>query len=212
MNYVKDESPRDKILCKGASALSDVELLRSIIGGGTKGCDVRQIAKNLNSVIRKVGLEELTADDLKSVKGIGDARAALVFAVLEFGKRQFTKQVAPLIDSPEKAAEQLQFICEKKQEYFAMLTLNGARRLISKHTITVGTLSSSLVHPREIFALAIEERAASIIIGHNHPSGMLDISEQDRNVSQRIKLAGEIIGINLDDHIIVVRDGFVSAM
>lgn len=92
-----------------------------------------------------------------------------------------------------------------------MLTLNGARRLINCHTVTIGTLMSSLVHPREVFALAIEDRAASIIIAHNHPSGMLDISEQDRGVTRRIREAGELIGIMLDDHIIVAGDSFVSA-
>jgi DNA repair protein RadC len=92
-----------------------------------------------------------------------------------------------------------------------MLTLDGARRLIKSRTITVGTLMSSLVHPREVFAPAIEDRAASIIIGHNHPSGRLDISEQDREVTKRIKMAGELLGITLDDHIIVTSDSYVSA-
>ena len=92
-----------------------------------------------------------------------------------------------------------------------MLTLDGARRLINCRTITIGTLMSSLVHPREVFAPAIEDRAASIIIGHNHPSGMLDISEQDREVTRRIKLAGDLLGINLDDHLIVAESSYVSA-
>ena len=92
-----------------------------------------------------------------------------------------------------------------------MLTLDGARRLIDKRTITVGTLMSSLVHPREVFAPAIEDRAASIIIGHNHPSGMLDVSEQDREVTRRIREAGNILGIRLDDHIIVAGGEFTSA-
>jgi len=92
-----------------------------------------------------------------------------------------------------------------------MLTLDGARRLIDRRTVSVGTLTASLVHPREVFASAIEDRAAYIIIGHNHPSGSLDISEQDREVTKRIKKAGELIGIKLDDHIIVAGNEFVSA-
>ena len=164
-----------------------------------------------HAVIAKVGAENLTVDDVKTVKGVGEAKAALIFAALEFFRRKFTKQTAPLIDTPEKAAEQFSYIREKRQEYFSKLTLDGARRLIDRSTITVGTLMSSLVHPREVFAPAIEDRAASIIIGHNHPSGMLDVSDQDREVTKRIKLAGELLGITLDDHIIVAGDSFVSA-
>ena len=117
------------------------------------------------------------------------------------------------IDSPEKAAAQFDNIRDKKQEHFAMITLDGARNVIKKHTVTIGTLMSSLVHPREVFSRAIKDNAASIIIAHNHPSGNLNISECDREVTRRIKQAGEIMGIHLDDHIIVNKAGaFVSAM
>ena len=201
---------RNKLFSRGAASLSDLELLQVMIGSGGKDNDFKQIAKNLNAVIQKTGISNLTIDDIRTIKGIGDAKAAMIFAMLEFSRRKYTKQTAPLIDSPEKAAEQFSYIREKRQEYFSMLTLDGARRLIDKRTITVGTLMSSLVHPREVFAPAIEDRAASIIIGHNHPSGMLDISEQDREVTKRIRLAGELLGIKLDDHIIVAGDAFVS--
>lgn len=209
---INKELPREKLNKKGASALSDTELLQAVIGSGGKDNDFKQIAKNLNNTIHKIGIENLTIDDVKAIKGIGEAKATVVFATFEFWRRRFTKQTAPLIDSAERAAEQLSFISEKKQEYFVMLTLDGARRLINTRTITVGTLMSSLVHPREVFAPAIEDRAASIICGHNHPSGMLDISEQDREVTKRIRQAGELLGIRLDDHIIVAGDNFVSAL
>jgi len=191
-------------------SLSDIELLEAIIGSGGKDNDSTQIAKSLDKVIKKVGIENMTIEDVMSIKGIGDAKASVVFASLEFFRRKFTKQTAPLIDSPERAEEQLEFIRNKKQEHFVMLTLDGARRLINCRTITIGTLMASLVHPREVFAPAIEDRAASIIIGHNHPSGMLDISENDREVTTRIKLAGELLGIKLDDHLIVAENGCVS--
>jgi len=205
------ELPREKLNRKGAAALSDVELLQAVIGSGGKGNDFKQIAKNLNAAIQKIGAENLTINDVKEIKGIGEAKATIVFAALEFWRRKFTKQTAPLIDSPERAAEQLDYIRGKKQEYFVLLTLDGARRLINNRVVTIGTLMSSIVHPREVFSLAIEDRAASIIIAHNHPSGMLDISEQDREVTRRIKQAGDILGIRLDDHIVVSGDGFVSA-
>jgi len=209
---IKQDLPREKLNKRGAASLSDIELLQAVIGSGGKDNDFRQIAKNLNAAIQKIGPENLTIDDVKAIKGIGEAKATVVFAALEFWRRKYTKQTAPLIDSPERAAEQLSSIRNKKQEYFVMLTLDGARRLINNRTITIGTLMSSLVHPREVFSPAIEDRAASIIIAHNHPSGMLDVSEQDREVTKRIKQAGELLGIRLDDHIIVAGEDFVSAM
>ena len=207
----KSEMPREKLCKKGAAALSDIELLQAVICSGGKGNNVKQIAKNLNSAIEKHGADGLTLEDVKSIKGIGVAKATVVFAAFEFWRRKFTKQSAPLIDAPERAVELLEHIKNKKQEHFVLLTLDGARRLINNRVVTIGTLMSSLVHPREIFAFAIEDRAASIIIAHNQPSGMLDISEQDREVTRRIRQAGDIIGIRLDDHIIVAGDDFVSA-
>jgi len=206
-----NDLPREKLSKKGASALSDVELLQAVIGSGGKGNNFKQIAKNLNDAIQEKGPDNLTIDDVKSIKGIGDAKATIVFAALEFWRRRYIKQTAPLIDSPESAAGQLDNIRNKRQEYFVLLTLDGARRLINKRVITIGTLMSSLVHPREVFSPAIQDRAASIIIAHNHPSGMLDISEQDKEVTMRIREAGELLGIRLDDHIIVAGDDFVSA-
>jgi DNA repair protein RadC len=208
----KQDMPREKLKRKGAEALTDIELLQAVIGSGGRGNDFKQIAKNLSSSIDKAGIENLTIDDVKAIKGIGDAKATIVFAALEYWKRKFAKKPRPLIDSAEKAAEQLDFIRRKKQEYVVMLTLDGARRLIKTHTISVGTLTASLVHPREVFAPAMEDRAASIIIAHNHPSGSLDVSDKDRDVTRRIKDAGELLGIKLDDHIVIAGDGFVSAM
>ena len=205
------ELPREKMIRRGATSMTDIELLQAVIGSGGKDNDFKSIAKNLNSMIKKQGADNLEFDDIKSIKGIGDAKAAIVFAALEFWRRSLTKHNAPLIDSPEKAAEQLGSIKNKKQEHFALLTLDGARRLINNRIVTIGTLTCSLVHPREIFSLAIEDRAASIIIAHNHPSGMLDVSTQDREVTKRIRKAGELLGIRLDDHLIVTGDNFVSA-
>jgi len=208
----KYDFPREKLRRKGAAALTDTELLQAIIGSGGKGNDFKQIAENLNETIQKVGADKLNIDDIKSIKGIGDAKATIVFAALEFWRRKFTKPAAPLINTPESAVAQLYNIRCKKQEHFVLLTLDGARRLIRNRVISIGTLTASLVHPREVFCPAIEDRAASIIIAHNHPSGMLEISEQDRNVSKIIKEAGELLSIRLDDHIVVTSDDYASAL
>ena len=209
---LKQDLPREKLRKKGAGALSDLELLQAVIGSGGKNNDFKQIARNLNATIQKIGPNDLNIDDVLAIKGIGAAKATIVFAALEFWRRKLIKQTAPLIDNSKKAAEQLDCLRNKKQEYLVVLTLDGARRLINNRTVSIGTLTSSPVHPREVFSAAVEDRAASIIIAHNHPSGSLDISEQDREVTKRIQLAGEILGIRLDDHIIIAGDGFVSAM
>ena len=207
-NKIIAEMPREKLYRRGASVLTDEELLMVIIGSGGKENDFRKIAKNLNDTIKKAGASNISLDDIKGIKGIGDAKGALIFAALEYWRRQFSKSTSPIIDSPERAAEQLGNIKNKKQEHFVLLTLDGARRLINNRIVTIGTLTSSLVHPREVFALAIEDRAASIIIAHNHPSGSLLISDQDRMVSRVIRQAGEIIGIPLDDHLVVSGEEF----
>jgi DNA repair protein RadC len=206
-----DLMPRDKLIKRGSSSLGDIELLQVFIGSGIQGRDYKFIAKELMATINRVGFDNLTIDDLKRIKGIGDSKATSLFAVLEFARRRYEDSPKPVVDSPEKAADQFSYISEKKQEYFSALTLDGARRLINRHTVSIGTLMSSLVHPRELFALAIEDRAASIIIGHNHPSGLLEVSAQDRDVTRRIRQAGDIIGIRLDDHIIVSKHDFISA-
>lgn len=208
------ETPRIKMNRSGAESLSEIELLQVMVGCGTQSEDYKQIAKSLYVITQKVGIDRLTTSDVKKAKGIGEAKAATFIAAIEYFRRAFTKQDTPLVDSPEKAAEQFEFIKSKKQEYFVLLTLDGARHLIKRRIITIGTLMTSLVHPREVFAPAIEDRAASIIIGHNHPSGRLDISEEDREVTRRIKSAGEVLGIKLDDHLVVAESysgyGYVS--
>ena len=212
MQPTKNDGPREKLNKKGPEALTDAELLQAVIGSGGKGNDFRQIARNLLEAINKTEIENLTIDDVRAIKGIGDAKATVIFAAFEFWRRKFTKQTRPTIDTAELAAAQFDFIRDKRQECLAMITLDGARRLIKKHTVTVGLLTSSPVHPREVFALAVEDRAASIIIAHNHPSGSLEISREDREVTKRIKEAGELMGIGLDDHIVVAGGGFVSAL
>ena len=202
---------REKLEKRGVASLKDIELLQVIIGSGVKDSDYKEIARNVNATINKIGVENITIDDLTAIKGVGNAKASVIFAALEFWRRKFTAQVQPIIDSPDEAAKQFDDLKNKRQEHVALITMDGARRLINKHLVSVGTLTSSLVNPREVFSLAIEDRAASVIIAHNHPSGMLTVSEQDRAVTQRIKDAGELLGIPLDDHLIITTNGYVSA-
>ena len=205
----KDLRPREKLAARGAASLSDYELLMAIIGSGNKQADVTKIARDLQKLLQDKG-RELTFDDLLSIGSLGPAKSTQIMAGFELWRRRFESSEQPVIDSPDKAADQLSDIRDKKQEYFVCLTLDGANRLISKRIITIGTLTSSLVHPREVFAEAISDRAASIIVAHNHPSGNLQSSDADRQVTERLKEAGVLLGINLVDHIIVTSKSFVS--
>jgi DNA repair protein RadC len=205
----KTDRPREKLQSKGASSLSDYELLMAIIGSGNAQADVTKIARDVRKVISEKG-SELTYEDLLTVKSLGPAKAANIMAGYELWRRQFEVSERPIIDSPEKAVAQLADIRDKKQEYFICLTLDGANRLIAKRIITIGTLTSSLVHPREVFADAITDRAASIIVAHNHPSGSLEPSQSDNDVTNRLNDASIMLSIKLNDHLIVTKASYTS--
>lgn len=207
----KDLRPREKLQTRGPEALSDYELLMAIIGSGTQYADVTKLAREVQKLLKEKG-SELAYEDLLSVKSLGPAKATNIMAGFELWRRQFEVSERPIIDSPEKAVEQLSDIRDKKQEYFVCLTLDGANRLIAKRIITIGTLTASLVHPREVFAEAISDRAASIIVAHNHPSGTLTASSADSEVTQRLEEAGVLLGIKLADHLIVSSSGHLSIL
>jgi len=205
----KSDRPREKLQAKGVSALSDFELLQALIGSGNKQADVSKIARDTLKLIKQHGAD-IRYEQLESVTGMGSAKITEILAALELSKRYLLKSDQPIIDSPEKAVEQLADIRDKKQEYFVCLTLDGANRLIAKRIITIGTLTSSLVHPREVFAEAITDRAASIIVAHNHPSGTLAPSQADIDVTHRLKATGELIDIKLIDHVLVTKVAYQS--
>ncbi len=210
LNQIPNQDrPREKLQAKGPAALSDFELLQALIGSGNKQADVGKIAGNTLKLLREFGAN-ITYQQLQQVTGMGPARITEILAALELSKRYLIDSDQPIIDSPEKAVEQLSDIRDKKQEYFVVLTLDGANRLIAKRIITIGTLTSSLVHPREVFADAITDRAASIIVAHNHPSGSLEASQADIDVTDRLSKAGKLLGVKLVDHIVITKNNYVS--
>jgi DNA repair protein RadC len=200
----KDDRPREKLKLKGASALSDFELLQAIIGSGNKQTDVSQIARSILKLFKSSG-HDITYQQLELVKGLGNAKIAELLAALELSKRYLTEPDQPKIQNADDIASLLSDIRNKKQEHFIAITLDGANRVIAKRTITIGTLNSSLVHPREVFADAITDRAAAVIVAHNHPSGNLEPSEADIEVTERLKQSGKLLGIKLLDHVIVTQ-------
>ena len=205
----KDLRPREKLQARGAEALSDYELLMAIIGSGTQYADVTKLAREVQKLLKEKG-SELAYEDLLSVKSLGPAKATNIMAGFELWRRQFEVSERPIIDSPEKAVEQLSDIRDKKQEYFVCLTLDGANRLIAKRIITIGTLTSSLVHPREVFAEAITDRAASIVVAHNHPSGKLVSSHEDHKMLKLIKDIFKDSDINVERGIIINIRSFLG--
>lgn len=206
----KDLRPREKLQARGAESLSDYELLMAIIGSGNAQADVTKIARNLLKILQQD--HTLSLEKVRAVTGVGEAKATELVASFELAKRYVTESEQPIIDLPEKAVEQLADIRNKKQEYFVCLTLDGANRLIAKRIITIGTLTASLVHPREVFADAITDRAASIIVAHNHPSGNLQPSDADYDITDRLVDDAELLGITLKDHLVITRDGHASIL
>lgn len=202
-----DERPREKLAKYGPGKLSDYELLMAIIGSGDGHAGVDKIARDVHKLIAAKG-SDLTLEDLMTVRGMGLAKSVKFIAAFELWRRQFEVTERPIIDSPEAAVAQLSDIRTKQQEYFVCLTLDGANRLIAKRTITIGTLTASLVHPREVFADAITDRAASIIVAHNHPSGDKLPSAHDIDLTNRLAEAGSLIGVYLRHHIIVTKLGY----
>lgn len=201
--------PREKLKRFGAERLSDVELLRIIIGSGNQQASAEQISRRLLKLLKKQG-DRISYQEISSVSGMGPAKSCEIVALFELGRRYLIPAERPTINDSKTAFEQLESLGSRKQECFAMLTLDGANRLIDSSIVFVGTLNQSLVHPREIFAKAIEDRAASIILAHNHPSGSLEPSPEDMNVTEKLKRAGELLGIAVLDHLIITKHGYCS--
>lgn len=204
------DRPREKIASKGVTALSDTELIEAIIGRGTKNKDVRTLAKEICGLIQK-HRQRIRYEDLQEIGGIGPVKASQITACFELSRRYFpTGGTDTHVTKPEDILPYITYLKGKRQEHFVCITLNGAGEVLGNRTITLGLLNHSLVHPREVFADAITDRAASIICVHNHPSGSLEPSSQDIAITNQLKEAGSIIGIQLIDHIIVSKNGHTS--
>ena len=214
MKKMKDlpriDRPRERIAQKGVEALSDQELIEAIIGRGTRNKDVRALAREIASLVAEKP-QHIRYNDLLEIEGIGPTKAAQIMACFELGRRCFRQPYA--IRTIQKPEDVMQFVVglrDRRQEHFVTITLNGTGEVIATRTVTIGILNHSLVHPREVFADAITDRAASIICVHNHPSGSLDPSPQDIAITRQLQEAGTVVGIQLIDHIIVTKTGFCS--
>lgn len=202
------DKPREKLRKKGASSLKNYELLAVLLGTGIQGKDVIKLSKEILKLF-ETDFESLDLNKLLAVHGLGLGKASQILSSIELSKRFLIKQNKQIISANDVYLEVKEFQ-NKKQEYFIALYLDGANHLIKTQVITIGTLTQSLVHPREVFAPAIELRSAHIIIAHNHPSGILEASYDDIVVTDRLKNSGDLLGISLLDHVIFSINGYMS--
>ena len=205
--------PRERLLAAGPAALSDGELLGLLFGIGNREKTAVELA---GEVIAQAGglhgLYDVSVHELTRVNGIGEAKACIILAAVELGRRigQVRNPGRPVISSPADVDRLLRGrIANLDRENFVAVLLNTKNEVIEAPLISVGTLSSALVHPREVFKPAIRASAASVILAHNHPSGKTEASREDREVTKRLVGAAEILGIEVIDHVIV-GDGFFS--
>lgn len=209
------ERPREKILTRGVQSLSNAELIAVLIGSGTRDLSAMAVADRLLSMDSSgiLYLGECCPEELCSVEGIGTAKAAKLIAAAEFGRRLMTTPREKRLDvsSPDRAAaiymEQMRYL---HQEHFRVLLLNVKNEIIASEEVSVGSLSSSEAHPREVFASPIRRGAANVILIHNHPSGNPEPSRADILLTERLVEAGKLLGIGVLDHIIIGDGIYVS--
>jgi len=204
----KLDRPREKLQQKGAEGLSDLELMAILLGKGIKGHDVLTVAdrilKALDGNKGQVNLEEL-----QKIEGVGLAKATLIAAALEFARRRIRPEGLK-ISFPADVLPLIQHYADRKQEHFICISINGANEVIASRVVSVGLVNRTQVHPREVFADPITDRASAIIVAHNHPVGTLTPSNEDSEITKQLKSAGETLGIRLLDHIIFNHKGHYS--
>jgi DNA repair protein RadC len=202
------DRPREKLLRKGAAALSDQELLAVLLGKGTRDMDVMKLAGKLAKVIDEKGLA-VRAEDLREFDGVGDAKATLLLAALEFARRRIKPEGAK-IETPADLLPHVWHYADRKQEHFLCASINGANEILNIRVVSIGLIDRTPVHPREVFADALVDRASAVIVAHNHPAGSLEPSPADVEATKQLKAAGGVMGITLLDHIIFNRYGYFS--
>ncbi|WP_143083211.1 RadC family protein [Alteribacillus iranensis] len=208
------ERPREKMAKEGPERLSNQELLAILLRTGTRSESVLQLAQRVLYHFDGIRLlQSATLEELKGIKGIGQAKAIELQAALELCKRIYTFQEESryVVRSPEDVADyvmdDMRFLT---QEHFVVLCLNTKNEIIHRHTLFIGSLNSSIVHPRELFKEALRRSAASVICLHNHPSGDPTPSQEDIDVTKRLTECGKILGVDVLDHVIIGDRKFLS--
>ncbi|MCC5918890.1 MAG: DNA repair protein RadC [Cryomorphaceae bacterium] len=214
-HWAEDDRPREKLMLKGRSVLSDAELLAILIGSGTKGCSALDVAKMMLSDVDfdLNALGKFHIEDFCKFRGMGPARAVTLIAALELGRRRLKSEIPKLhkITSSKEAYNVLQpHLIDLDCEEFWVLYLSNSNHVIHKSCISKGGITGTVVDVRSIYAEAIRKGATGIIVSHNHPSGNLKPSNQDLNLTKKIRDAGFILDIKLLDHLIIANSGYLS--
>jgi hypothetical protein len=209
------ERPRERLIERGAGALSDAELLAILLRTGRAGENVLELARGIVARFRETGLSEILAmpaAEFARIPGVGTAKAATVLAALELGRRaQQAEKHRPRIREARDVYELLHTRCRaEKREHFIVLPLTSKNEVLMVADVSVGTLTNTLVHPREVYEPAIRCGAAHIVLAHNHPSGDPAPSAEDHRLTRQLKEAGALLGIPVTDHVILGGDAFFS--
>lgn len=203
------DRPRERMIAGGSQSLSDQELLAILIGSGNRERSVTLIAKDLLELMDKKST--VTYEDLIGVPGLGTAKSTLIASALELGRRRLPSKRRQ-ISTPADIYPLIRHYATRMQEHFLSVCLNGAHEVLSVNVCSIGLVNRTLVHPREVFTEAVKERATAIIVAHNHPSGNLEPSLEDKDVTRRLKQAGDILGIKILDHLIFGEEGYLSML
>lgn len=209
-DIAKIERPREKLIRYGAEKLSNSELLAIILGSGVRGKNAIELARTVFKRFPQNQLIHTTFVSLKKHAGLGTTKSCQIIACFELGKRLLKKKMATLLLQPNDVWEELRDIRDNKKEYFVVFYLDIRNNLITKEIVSIGTLNTSLVHPREVFEPAILHSAAQLLIAHNHPSGEPIASEDDIKITKQLMEAGKILGIEIVDHVIVTKETYFS--
>ena len=202
-----EDRPREKLERLGPTALTDEELLMLIIGSGNAKRPVDEIARELLEKIDKN--PSISTEDIMLIPGIGKAKASALDAALELGRRRVRGKGRTIV-SPGDIFNEIRHFASRQQEHLVVIMLNGAHEVIGTVVATIGLLNRTIVHPREVFSEPLKQRAAAIAIAHNHPSGNVEPSEDDKDVTSRLKKCGDILGIRILDHIVFSDQKYYS--
>lgn len=210
LNGLSNEmKPQEKLYKYGIEKLTLSELWALIIRTGRKNKSALQIGDELIPLIHK-NKKTISPELFNGVRGIGEAKKSAICATLELGSRIYGNKNTKLIVSPKDVWTLMRDEVQKKKEYFIVFYLNTRNQMIQKEIISIGSLSASIAHPREVFEPAVRHHAGQIILSHNHPSGDATPSEEDKLTTKRLVKAGEILGIEVVDHVVVTKDSFIS--
>lgn len=200
--------PREKLEHSGVKALSDRELVALLLGRGTKGHQVMKVSTEVLALLDRSG-NEPPGQALQSIAGVGKAKAASVQAAFELARRRIRPEGVK-VSVPTDILPLVGHLNDRRQEYFLSISLSGAHEVIAVRVVTIGLVDRATVHPREVFADVITDRASALVVAHNHPSGTLQPSREDEQVTAQIASAGEMLGIMLLDHVIFSKKGYYS--